>query len=469
MFDMVLYNAGILGNDEADTVAVREGKIAYVGKEIRLESPRKLDLQGMILMPGFIDSHTHILNLGLSMNRLDLSSAATREEALEKTREYSGNSKSKVIVGYGWDETAWGEKDYITAKELDFTDRPVMLYRKDMHMAVLNSKAMELTGKALKDGVFSEESMREVQWLSRPDDNEVLEALNRAGSKAASEGITTVRDIMEFRTMEALCKIKYPVNVHGTLYDRDYSGQDLSGNGWWGIKAFLDGSIGSRSAAHEGWDTSNLKFSSEGLKNHLERFWKSGMPVAMHAIGEIAVNQAVEMLQRQLGFMRNSIEHFELADPEMLEKITGSTVLSSQPNFLQWSNSGGLYESTLGATWFGKDNPFRMILDEGKHLAFGSDCMPIGPNYGIGLAVNSPHNWQRISLLEAVRAYTEGGAFLLHREHSLGKIKEGYSADIVVQPQDFGHYLKKITGIKPAATMREGVFTHISSGFPDLS
>lgn len=465
MFDLVLENGAIFGNDDADTVAVRSGRIAYVGRGRRLESARTLDLQGRTLMPGFIDSHTHILNLGLSMNRLDLSAATNREDALEKAREYAGTSGSKVVVGYGWDETAWGESDYITSAELDFTEKPVILYRKDMHMAVLNSKAMELAGKKLEGGAFSEESLREVQWLSEPDSGEIRLALESAGKKAASEGITSVRDIMQYGIMGAIKESSFPVRVFGTLYDREFNGQDLSSRDWWGIKTFLDGSIGSRSAAHRGWDQKNLKFSSASLKNHLERFWKGGMPVAMHAIGEVAVSQAVDALSGHKGPVRNSIEHFELVEPEVLDNVGNSTVLSSQPNFLQWSNSGGLYENTLGAEWFGRDNPFRDIMGAGKNLAFGSDCMPMGPNYGMGLAVNSPHGRQRISLADAVRAYTEGGAFLLNMECCLGRIEQGHHADMVVQGSKFSSDTGSLCKTKPLATIRGGIFTYASSEF----
>ena len=468
MFDLVLKNARIFGNDEADTVAVSQGRIAYVGIDKKLESHRSLDLQGLTVMPGFIDSHTHLLNLGLSMNRLDLSQTSTREEALGKVRQYTQRSKAKVIVGYGWDETAWGEKDYLTDKELDFSGRPVMLYRKDMHMAVLNGRAMDLCGLRREGGAFSEESLREIQWLSKPDASEALEALKLAGHKASSEGITSVRDIMEFSTMEALKGLDFPIRVFGALYDREYTNQDLSSSGWWGIKTFLDGSIGSRSAAHTGWNQFNLKFSNESLKEHLEGFWRKGMPVAMHAIGEIAVSQAVKALSGQKGTMRNSIEHFELVDPDILPTIGGSTVLSSQPNFLQWSGKGGLYENTLGQEWFGLDNPFRTILDEGKNLAFGSDCMPMGPNYGIGLAVNSPHARQRISIMEAVRAYTEGGAFLLNRECCIGRIEPGYFADMAIQDGKYSEDRQRIGEKKPLATLKGGIFTHMSREFTSI-
>lgn len=459
MFDLVLCNARIFGNEDADTIAVNHGRIAYVGRERKLAASLTVDLRGRTIMPGFIDSHTHLLNLGLSMNRLDLSQAGSREEALEKISAYAGKTKSSVIVGYGWDETVWGEKDYITDSELDFTEKPVMLYRKDMHMAVLNTRAMDLAGRRKEGGAFSEESMKEVQWLSKPDGSEVLAALKSAGSRAASEGITTVRDIMEFPTMEALRTMNFPVRVFGALYDREYAGQNLTANHWWGIKAFLDGSIGSRSAAHDGWNRENLKFSDEGLRDHLERFWKAGLPVAMHAIGEIAVSQAVDALSGQRGYMRNSIEHFELVEPEILDRIGDSTVLSSQPNFLQWSNSGGLYENTLGSEWFGRDNPFRTILDEGKNLAFGSDTMPMGPNYGMGLAINSPHSRQKISLHEAAKAYTEGGAFLLNRECCMGRIEAGYLADMVIQDENFESDTGNIGMKKPVATLKEGALT----------
>lgn len=458
MIDLVLRNCRIFGaGNSADTIGIKDGRISYLGSGDPRDAKDQVDLEGKTVLPGFIDSHTHLLNLGLSLVRLDLSRAKTREEALGSTARYATDTSSNVVVGYGWDETTWGEKDYISKGELDGIGKPVVLYRKDMHMAVLNSKALEILGIESENGAVKEERMKLMAPLTDPDMGEVRRAINAAAGYALSEGITTVRDIMGIKVRKLLETQSTPLRVFQLMYDSEYSGEPLDTPDSWGVKMFLDGSIGSRTAAHEGWDTRNLKYSGEDLDARLLGLWRQGIPAAMHAIGEIAVEQAVKSLKSQKGTLRNSIEHFELVHQELLEEIGNSTVISSQPNFLQWSIEGGLYENTLGSKWKGKDNPFRKILDAGVHLAFGSDCMPMGPSFGIGLAVNSKHRDQRITLEEALKAYTTGGAYLLHEEQVSGKIAAGYKADFAIFDESYLDDPKGVGSRKPFMTIIGGV------------
>lgn len=461
MFDVVFTNCRIFNdNKEADTIAVKEGRITYLGHGDIREAKQFIDLEGKTVLPGFIDSHTHLMNLGLSMTRLDLSKTKNREEALARTEEYASSSHSRVVVGYGWDETFWGDKDYINRKELDQIEKAVILYRKDMHMAVLNSSALKTLGIESSDGVVNEEKMGSLAPLTDPDMEETVKAVHAAANHAISQGITAVRDIMGSKVSTFLGSGEIPLRVFQLIYDNEYDGSQLSSSYSWGIKMFLDGSIGSRTAAHNGWDQNNLKFTHEELLSKLSNHWKNGIPVAMHAIGEIAVEQAVDALSGQKGSMRNSIEHFELVYPEILEKIGSSTIVSSQPNFLQWSQSGGLYDNTLGTEWFGKDNPFRNIIDTGVRLAFGSDCMPMGPSYGIGQAVNSPHSSQRISIEEAIKAYTSGGAYVIHEESLSGKLEIGFRADMTVFGPDYLEETRTIGEKEPLMTMIGGNIVH---------
>ncbi len=457
LIDLVLKNCRIFGaGDSGDTIGIKDGRIVHIGYGDVQEAKRQIDLEGRTLLPGFIDAHTHLQNLGLSLVRLDLSDTKSREEALEKTARYASGSKSAAVVGYGWDETQWGESDYISRKEMDSIGKPVVLFRKDMHMAVLNTKALTSLKIDSVDGAVKEEKMDLIRPLTNPDQEELKRALDAAVERAVSLGITTVRDIMGQKVRQLLHSARNPIRIFQLIYGNEYGGEALNSEFSWGVKMFLDGSVGSRTAAHEGWEASNLKYGTGDLKTKLQGLWTRGIPVAMHAIGEIAVDQAIGALEDQKGTLRNSIEHFELVNLEMLERIGKSTVVSSQPNFLQWSQKGGLYEEALGSKWVGKDNPFRRILDSGIRLAFGSDCMPMGPNYGISLAVNSEHSYQKISMEEAIGAYTSGGAYVLHEEAISGKIALGYRADLVVFDE---HYLEDTAGVglkKPVLTMANG-------------
>lgn len=433
MNDLILYNCRIFGKDESlDTIAIRNGIVSRVSKSMEGMNGKKIDLEGKTVVPGFIDSHAHLMSLGLSMNRLDLSQEKTRQDTLEAARRYSESARNEVLVGYGWDETFWGEKEYLASDELDFTDRPMILFRKDMHMATINTAALRISGITAKNGIVKEENLRNLDHLTNPDMAEIRKAMISAIQRAASEGITTVRDISLPEVPEAISGMSLPVRVISIIYDRSFDSQKDGTERIWGSKVFLDGSIGSLSAAHEGWPEENLKFTDSALAAHIGSFIQKGVPVAMHAIGEKAVKQAVSALKEQGKSLRNSIEHFELVDQDTLSDVGGNTVVSSQPNFLQWSLKGGLYEDRLGKEWFGRDNPFREIIEAGIHLAFGSDTMPIGPSYGISLAVNTPHRRQRITMDEAVTAYTAGGAYVIGEEKFNGRIEEGYRADLAV-------------------------------------
>lgn len=463
MLDLVLYNCRLFGKDDSiDTIGIKSGRIVEFGNRFPDSCRKKIDLCGRMVLPGFIDAHTHLLDLGLSLIRLDLSASKSREEAIQATTDYAQKNVAGIVVGYGWDETDWGETDYITGRELDQVGKPVVLFRRDMHMATVNRKALELAKLVSPDGVVKEENLRKLDQLTAPDEQEKWKALYAASRRAASEGITTVRDISGPGVPQMLSGRKLPLRVFSTIYDREATTALAYPDNMWGIKIFLDGSVGSMSAGHEGWPGNNMKFSDEKLQAHLESFWKNGFQVAMHAIGENAVTQAVKALRQQRGILRNSIEHFELVDEGVLQEINHPTVISSQPNFLQWSQKGGLYANKLGPGWFGRDNPFRSILDNGITLAFGSDCMPIGPSYGIGLAVNSPHQSQRITVEEAVNAYTGGGAYLLHEEHMSGSLETGYRADLAVFDEDYLSDTGSIKGKKAFMTILEGTIVHES-------
>lgn len=461
MIELALTNCRIFGRDE-DSIGIKDGRMVEFGSVSAGNSRKTIDLEGRTVVPGFIDSHTHLTNLGLSITRLDLSSTLSREEALERTRETVEEKVSGAVIGYGWDETSWGERDYITRTELDFTDRPVILFRKDMHMATANSKALGLVGLSSVDGVVKEEYLRKLDSLVQPSKEELKEAITAASERALLEGITTVRDMTGKRALQVMAEMDLPIRVYYAIYDREYENQDLSGSYAWGVKTFLDGSIGSKTAAHDGWPDENLKFSNQNVAEHLSGFWLRGIPVAMHAIGEIAVEQGIDALKHHRGQMRNSIEHFELVRPEKLGDISKSTVVSSQPNFLQWSMEGGLYQRNLGSEWSGMDNPFRDILDSGIKLAFGSDCMPVGPSFGIGMAVNTPHTHQRITVEEAINAYTRGGAYLLHEEHLSGKIETGYRADLAVFDANYLTDLGNIGSKEALITIVGGEIKHLS-------
>ncbi|MEM3637204.1 MAG: amidohydrolase [Conexivisphaerales archaeon] len=454
---MKFVNGRIFGYDEdADCVGVERGKIVYVGKDRNQQAKKEVDLQGRALLPGFIDSHTHLVNLGSSV--VDLAGIG-RQDVIEKMIEAAKKVERRVVVGRGWDESQWKDRSYLTRSEVDEIPKPAILIRRDGHMAVANSKALDLLGMAeRKDGILREGEMKLVRQLQHQDSEEIKQSLLEAFSQCFMNGVTCVRDIVDKATFDAYSALRDAARpkVRLAIYHDEYEDYMARSDNFWGVKVFLDGSIGAKTAAVSSWPTENLLVSEKGLRNIAERFWRRSLPVAAHAIGDVAIDTAIRVLSLcKDKRIRNSIEHFELVRDEFLEEIK-SLAVCCQPNFLQWSKRGGLYDERLGGKWLGNDNPYRLILDRAILLAFGSDCMPFGPNYGIHLAVNSEYDSQRISLEEAIGCYTKAGAELCYLEKNCGAIKVGMDADMVIMEEKYFSEKEKIKEKKPVATFLRG-------------
>ncbi|MFU8868926.1 amidohydrolase [Natronococcus sp.] len=166
---------------------------------------------------------------------------------------------------------------------------------------------------------------------------------------------------------------------------------------------------------------------------------------------------------------RLRIEHAELATDDQIERVAALGIVASmQPNYLQWSEADGLYEARLGERWRRRNNRHRTVLEADVPLAFGSDKMPFGPLYGIHHAVNAPHDEQRLSVAEAVRAYTSGSAYAALAEDRKGTLETGMFADAVVLDSDPFEHPDEIADIDVLTTIVAGdiVYEESPSGEP---
>ena len=156
----------------------------------------------------------------------------------------------------------------------------------------------------------------------------------------------------------------------------------------------------------------------------------------IHALGDRAVARVVQSLQAHIpgtNPLRHRVEHVELIDEGSMRIMARKHIHASmQPNFVRrWQNPGGLYEKILGPRYKGM-NRFRSLLFRRVRLLFGSDCMPLGPLYGLQGAISHPSEEERLSTAQALRMYTESGAFATFEEKKKGKLQQGYLADLVV-------------------------------------
>jgi hypothetical protein len=211
------------------------------------------------------------------------------------------------------------------------------------------------------------------------------------------------------------------------------------------VKLLMDGSLGARTAAlfdpyEDDPSTSGLLLiKPEVLTEKIVRAHEANLQVATHAIGDLAVEKVLDSIQEALRRNprknhRHRIEHCEITSAQQIERIKQLGVVPDmQPNFIgEWSGPGSMYNQRLGDKRERLSNQYRAMLDEGIRVAFGSDCMPFNPIYGIWSAVNHPIRENRITLEEAVMCYTLNSAYSGFHEEKIGSLEVGKLGDISV-------------------------------------
>jgi predicted amidohydrolase YtcJ len=207
------------------------------------------------------------------------------------------------------------------------------------------------------------------------------------------------------------------------------------------MKIYLDGSIGAKTAAtilpyQHTRKRGNLLLSMSMVSNFVKRAEEHGIQLMIHAIGDRTIHEALKVFEKNMSsrnVLRHRFEHIEMVDSASVEKIAKMNIIASmQPNFVrQWQMPGGLYEHSLGAR-YKKMNCFRELVNAGVRVIFGSDCMPLGPLYGIHGAINHPFPCGKLTPFEALRFYTEEGAYATFDEEKKGTIEPGKFADLIV-------------------------------------
>ncbi len=508
--DLVFTNGALLlmseGRGRAEALAVRDGRILALGSaqeilELTDEHTQVVDLKGRAILPGFIDAHMHLVSQGLQETGyvLDLSEARSRDGALERVREaVRARGSGAWVVGRGWDESRWPEGRAITRSDLDriAPENPVALSRVDGHLLVINARALELIRVEAPPEEFDPERglLRErTAWRFlaqvRPPEEEIERAILAAQRLAHSLGVTAVHDVVQAEHIRAYLRAKRDgkltlrvrLNPVVELLDAFLEVGLATGFGDEGlklgaIKIFTDGSIGARNAAllepyaDEPSTRGKLNYAQEELNQLARKAHEAGFQLMLHAIGDRAIEAALRALE-QAGVGpgdRARIEHFELPRPEHLERAARRGVIASmQPNFLRWSGPKGLYEARLGPERDRRIDPHRWVLEHAVPLAFGSDGMPFGPLYGIHCAVHAPHEPQRLTVEEALRAYTLGAAYAGFDEDALGSLEPGKWADLVVLSEDpTACPPERLRGIQVVKTYVAGRQVHPSESSP---
>ena len=490
---------GVTDQPWADAVAVAGDTISAVGDSADIArlagaKTRILANGAAMVTPGFMDGHLHFLDGGFQLASVDLRPANSPTEFIERLAAYTAERKpGEWILGGDWDHERWPgaplpRRDWIDSVT---PDNPVLLYRLDGHMALANSAALRLAGitKATEDipggvivrdprtreptGVLKDEAWGPVfRAVPTPTDDQRDAALKRALEHAASHGVTAFAHVSvplaelgsylrakRAGTLTARAALYFNIKDWKQVADsveRLGRGDDRVWIG--GVKGYMDGSLGSTTAYF--YEPYNDDPSTPGLLTTPEdsmRAWigaadSAGLQVVVHAIGERAngillqifdsVSQAHGVRDRR--FRVEHAQHLRREDIARFGKL--GVVASMQPYHA--IDDGRWAEKRIGPERIKTTYAFRSLLDQGAVLAFGSDwtAAPIDPVLGIYAAVTrrtldgkNPKGWvpeEKISVEEALRAYTAGNAYGVFAENRRGKLAPGYLADLVLLDRD---------------------------------
>lgn len=452
----------------------------------------RADMKGRVLIPGFVDSHGHVLELGFRQLELDLSGARTLAEAQARIRAYAAaNPDRKWILGGGWNQEAWGLGRFPTAADLDAAvpDRPVWLARADGHAGWANSVALREAGVTAKtvspaggrieksggqpSGVFVDAAQALVQKvvpqpLPKERDLAFLKAqalLLANGVTATADMGTSVDDWLTYRRMGDIGNLRIRVISYGAGIEDTVR---IGGKGptpWLyqdrlrlaGVKLYGDGALGSRGAwlkapYADAPRESGLGFLSDTvLRNLMSRAAMDGYQVAVHAIGD-ATNAEVlgaidELSETYKGDRRWRIEHAQIVDPDDLKRFgQHGTIASMQP--VHATSDRVMAEARLGPARLAGAYAWRTMLANGVPLAFGSDYPVESPDPFAGWAAaisredaqgQPPGGWrpeEAVTREQAWRAFTQGGAYAAFAETKFGRLAPGQRADFLIVDRD---------------------------------
>lgn len=470
---------------EGDAVWWQEGVIRAVGTAADLERrvPSRVpryDLPRTLITPGIVDGHTHFAMWAQGRHRVQLAGAARRSEALRRVA--GGTPEQGWLRGHGWDANRWEEPP--DRRSLDsVVQAPAFLESVDIHAAWVNSAALARAGvdrdspdpaggRIVRDaageptGLLLERAVDLVRAvLPAPDPEGLVAALRQAQADAHSLGLTGIHSmeapdaLRAFQTLERRGELRLRVLFHPPVAQLPellrHQVRSGEGTGWLalgGVKLFLDGSLGSRTAwmlePYEGGSDHGLPLAESGnARRVVEAAASAGISCTIHAIGDAAVRQALDLLTPLPSVaLPHRIEHFQCVHPADLGRAAArGIVLSMQPGHLPADVL--LAEERWGART-SRAFPFRSLMQTGAVLAFGSD-VPVAtpdPRQGIASAMarvaadgsfgEGWHSGERLDFESALRAYTVGNAIAAGVAGRRGRLAPGYDADLVVWSMD---------------------------------
>jgi predicted amidohydrolase YtcJ len=496
--DLVIKNGTIITMDSvlphATAMAMTGDRIVWVGEtkdSTRYIGPKTqvLDLSGKFVFPGFIDSHAHIRSLGQSHMQIDLVDTRNKAAVINMVKEGVAKAKKgEWVLGRGWDQNDWPEKNFPNAADLDSIspDNPVVLERVDGHAYWVNSKTLSIAeitestkdpdgGKILRDsrgkptGVLVDNATdlvdAKMKSLTIP---EIIQRTNLALQDAVRKGITMIddagspdSDLQAWKELAA--KNELPVRIYSMVWMPSEFGENYlkTGPQHYGpylevrsLKLVLDGALGSRGAAllepysDDPGNSGLLRWKEEEMLRVLQAAKAKGIQVGIHAIGDRANRMVLDAYQKVgVKGLRWRIEHAQILTLNDISRLSEMGIIASmQPTHatsdMPWATDRVSPERIKGAyAW-------RSLLDRKTIIAGGSDAPveDINPLWGIYSAITRQdhegkpeggwHPEQLVTRQEALKMFTVSGAYTAFRENELGMLKPHFLADLVVLPEN---------------------------------
>lgn len=501
----------------AEAIAVSSGRIMATGStkemlKFKHSKTQVIDLGGHFAMPGFNDAHTHLASAGFEKLNVDLVGTKSLDDMKARIAERAKTAApGEWIAGAGWDHTLWASQQTPTRQDIDSVtgDHPAIFTRVDGHIAIANTAALKAAGidaqtpdphggKIDRDtngdatGILRETAMAAVHTkIPPPTPAQRRRALELALQEAAQWGITSAQDNSEwedfltYEQMENEGKLTLriaewlpfdaPVDQLKAMRAHHSSSDSMLRATM--LKGFMDGSLGSRTAAllapySDDPKNSGLpRYEQEALNQKTTERAKAGFQIGLHAIGDRGARMALEAFAQSeqtagRSDFRFRIEHAQVIAPEDFVKFkTLNVIASMQPNHLLTDMNWA--EAHLGQDRAVHSYAWHEFLDKGVTLAFGTDypVEPITPFRGIYSAVTRKNETgtkeyfpgQKLSIHQAIAAYTTGSAYAEFMEKEKGSLSPGMFADFVVLDRD-------ITKVEPAEILKTKVLRTVVGG-----
>jgi predicted amidohydrolase YtcJ len=475
------------------------GRIVAVGSEAQtaaaLPKAEHIDAQGKTLLPGLIDAHGHVFELGEIASGVELYSPASLNAAVKAVADFARTHPKKAwIIGFGWNQEIWKLGRFPTAAELDavVNDRPVLLHRVDGHAVWVNTKALEMAGidkntadpsggKIERDasgkptGVLVDAAMELVnRVVPLPTPIEARATLDVALTQLAKVGLTSVHDAGIKVAQDDIYRDyadhgKLTTRVYAMIGDTAADFDELSKEGplksyandvyaLAAVKLYSDGALGSRGAAllapySDMPSTKGLLFYPDAeMRAKMNKAMKAGYQVNIHAIGDAGNRQILDAYaalipQYNNVGLRHRIEHAQVVTLDDIPRFKQLGIIPSmQPTHA--TSDQNMAEQRVGHERIKGAYAWRSFLDQGSQIACGSDFPIESPNpfEGLHAAVTRQNNagvplggWyknQAMTMLEAFRCFTLDAAYAAHQEKVVGSLEPGKWADFIVVDRD---------------------------------